>query len=432
VPPAPAELAAAVVAHYARARRDLPWRRTRDPYAIWVSEIMLQQTRVATVIPYWERWLGRFPTVRALAEAPLDDVLAHWAGLGYYTRARNLHRGAREVVERWGGALPDSAGDLRAVPGIGAYTAGAIASIAYGERAPLVDGNVARVLARVFGVDDDVKSAAGGKRIWALAAALMDGLAGGADPGDLNQGLMELGATVCAPRGPSCLACPLAAACVARRDGRQDALPVLPARRGLDELPVVERVALWIEADGAVLLARRRPEGLYGGLWELPQGDDLAAARRLVGARVTVGAAAFSHEQVLSHRRIRVEVRPARLAGKARLVGPRDPGYDALSWHPVAGVLGGDVGASSLTRALLDRKSPWSSNPTRSPSSRRATRRSSKASPPSATTSPTTTSRRRRAAPPRPSTSSSTTTTRSRTRSTRSSPARSRRSTRRW
>jgi len=432
VTPDPAAIAAAVVAHYARARRDLPWRRTRDPYAIWVSEIMLQQTRVATVIPYWERWLGRFPTVRDLAAAPLDDVLAHWAGLGYYTRARNLHRGAREVVERWGGALPGTAGGLREVPGIGAYTAGAIALIAFGERAPLVDGNVARVLARVFAVDDDVKSTAGGKRIWALAAALMDGLAPGADPGDLNQGLMELGATVCAPRAPSCLACPLAAACAARRDGRQDELPVVPARRGVDELPVLSCVALWIERGDEVLLARRRPEGLYGGLWELPQGDDLAAARRLVGSRVTVAAAGFSHEQVLTHRRIRVEVRPARLAAKARLVGPRDPRYDALSWHPIAGVLGGDVGASSLTRALLDRKSPWSRTSTPSPSSKRGTRRSSPASPPSATTSTTTTSARPRAAPPRASTSSSTTTTRSRPRSTRSSRARSRRSTARW
>ncbi|MCA9674076.1 MAG: A/G-specific adenine glycosylase, partial [Myxococcales bacterium] len=146
--PAAAAIAAAVVAHYRQVKRDLPWRRTRDPYAIWVSEIMLQQTRVATVIPYWERWMARFPTVQALAAAPLDDVLSAWAGLGYYSRARNLHRGAREVATRWGGALPRDAAALREVPGIGAYTAGAVASIAFGERAPLVDGNVARVLAR--------------------------------------------------------------------------------------------------------------------------------------------------------------------------------------------------------------------------------------------------------------------------------------------
>jgi len=143
-------IATAVVAHFARVKRDLPWRRTRDPYAIWVSEIMLQQTRVQTVIPYWERWMARFPTVSSLAGAPLDDVLAAWAGLGYYSRARNLHAGAQAVDARFGGALPSRAAELREVPGIGPYTAGAIASIAFGERAPLVDGNVARVLARVF------------------------------------------------------------------------------------------------------------------------------------------------------------------------------------------------------------------------------------------------------------------------------------------
>src|SRR5512135_565413 len=162
-------IAAAVVDHFAVVRRDLPWRRARDPYAIWVSEIMLQQTRVATVIPYWERWMARFPTVSALARAPLDDVLAAWAGLGYYSRARNLHAGAKAVDARFGGALPSSAAELRGVPGIGPYTAGAIASIAFGERAPLVDGNVARVLARVFGIDHDIKSTAGGKALWQRA-----------------------------------------------------------------------------------------------------------------------------------------------------------------------------------------------------------------------------------------------------------------------
>src|SRR6185503_5707528 len=185
-------IATAVVAHYAGARRDLPWRRTRDPYAIWVSEIMLQQTRVATVIPYWERWMARFPTVSALAKAPLDDVLAAWAGLGYYSRARNLHAGARAVDARFGGALPSRAAELREVPGIGPYTAGAIASIAFGERAPLVDGNVARVLARVFAIEDDIKSTAGQKALWTAAGELMRGLPESAAPGDLNQGLMEL------------------------------------------------------------------------------------------------------------------------------------------------------------------------------------------------------------------------------------------------
>src|SRR3954464_10347502 len=157
----PAELGAAVVAHYATVKRDLPWRRTRDPYAIWVSEIMLQQTRVQTVIPYWERWMTRFPTVSALAGAELDDVLAAWAGLGYYSRARNLHAGARAVDARFGGALPACAAELRGGPGIGAHTRRAIASIVFGDRVPLVDGNVARVLARVLAIEHDIKSTAG-------------------------------------------------------------------------------------------------------------------------------------------------------------------------------------------------------------------------------------------------------------------------------
>ncbi|HEY5946784.1 MAG TPA: A/G-specific adenine glycosylase, partial [Kofleriaceae bacterium] len=220
-------VASAVVTHYKRDRRDLPWRRTRDPYAIWVSEIMLQQTRVQTVIPYWERWMARFPTVTALAAAPLDDVLAAWAGLGYYSRARNLHAGAQAVTSAFAGALPRRASELRAVPGIGPYTAGAIASIAYGERAPLVDGNVARVLARVFAMRDDIKSSAGQKALWQRAGELMAALPDDHAPGDLNQGLMELGATLCSPTSPRCLLCPLAASCEAARTGRQDELPVV-------------------------------------------------------------------------------------------------------------------------------------------------------------------------------------------------------------
>src|SRR5687768_15197757 len=188
---------------------------------------MLQQTRVQTVIPYWERWMARFPTVSVLAEAPLDDVLAAWAGLGYYSRARNLHAGARAVATTHGGALPRRASELREVPGIGPYTAGAIASIAYGERAPLVDGNVARVLARVFAIEHDIKSSAGQRTLWQRAGELMSALPAEHAPGDLNQGLMELGATLCSPTSPRCLVCPLAAHCTAARTGRHDELPVV-------------------------------------------------------------------------------------------------------------------------------------------------------------------------------------------------------------
>jgi len=413
--PAPAEVAAAVVAHYGRVRRDLPWRRTRDPYAIWVSEIMLQQTRVATVIPYWERWMARFPTVAALAAAPLDDVLAAWAGLGYYSRARNLHRGAAEVARRWGGRLPGDAAGLREVPGIGAYTAGAIASIAFGEPAPLVDGNVARVMARVFAIDDDVKSARGGRRIWDAAGAVMAGLPAGAAPGDLNQGLMELGATVCVPRQPACPACPLAGPCRARAEDRTAELPIVPARKRAADLPLLDRVALWIERRGRVLLARRRPEGLYGGLWELPQGDDAAAAARAAGIQITAGEPVWVWEQTLSHRRLRLTIVPARVApdGRRASLGKcPEPSYDASSWQPITSMA--ELGISTATAAILRRRqnqeaSRWTSIPKRSPSSTKGTRRSSPASASSATTSPTRTSTARRRARPRPSTSSSTT-----------------------
>ena len=393
------QISRAVVEHYARARRDLPWRRTRDPYAIWVSEIMLQQTRVATAIPYWERWMARFPTVDALAAAPLDDVLAAWAGLGYYSRARNLHAGAVAVAEQ---GMPSSARELRDVKGIGAYTAGAIASIAYGERAPLVDGNVARVLARVLAIDDDVKSARGAKKIWDAAGALMEALPAHEAPGDLNQGLMELGATVCAPRAPSCLACPLRHLCAAYATGRQDELPVLPTRRGKDDLPLLAQTALWIERGEEILLARRRPDGLYGGLWELPPPrDELFEAGEVV----------HTHEQVLSHRRLRISVVTASLR-RASLGKWSDPSYDALSWHPLAKLA--DLGISSATAAIVRRRmlnreeSSWSSSPKRKPSSKKATRRSSKASASSATTSPTRTSRTPRSARRAASTSSST------------------------
>jgi A/G-specific adenine glycosylase len=395
-------IATAVIDHYVQVRRDLPWRRTRDPYAIWVSEIMLQQTRVATVIPYWQRWMEKFPDVVALASAPLDDVLASWAGLGYYSRARNLHAGAQAVRARFGGALPTRAAELRAVPGIGPYTAGAIASIAFGERAPLVDGNVARVLARVFAIEDDIKSTAGSKALWAAAGELMAALPASAAPGDLNQGLMELGATICAPTQPRCLVCPVVRDCEAARTGRQDVLPVVPARKQPGELPLIERTLVWIEHAGELVLARRTPDGLFGGLWELPP-LELAAA---LGATVDRTPIAF-HDQVLTHRRLRITV--VRGAMPGALVAPPDPGYDALVRVTIADAR--TLGIAAATAAILRKfkDTPWSSIPRPSPSSPKATRRSSKPSAASASTSATKTSPRPRRAPPRASTSSSTT-----------------------
>jgi A/G-specific adenine glycosylase len=401
-----AAVASAVVTHYRRDRRDLPWRRTRDPYAIWVSEIMLQQTRVQTVIPYWERWMARFPTVSALAAAPLDDVLAAWAGLGYYSRARNLHAGAREVAASFAGELPRQASELRRVPGIGPYTAGAIASIAYGERAPLVDGNVARVLARVFAIEHDIKSTAGQRALWDGAGALMTALPAEHAPGDLNQGLMELGATLCSPTSPRCLVCPLAAHCTAARIGRQDELPIVPARKKESELPVLSRAALWMTDGERIVLARRVPEGLFGGLWELPQGDDRFEIAKALGVTADPTPVAY-HDQTLSHRRLRIAVFRAGLP--RRLVPTAVPGYDGMTL--VARDAARSLGVAAATTAILSKyeDSPWSSIPKRSPSSPRATRRSSKASATSASTSETRTSSTRRSGRRKASTSSSTT-----------------------
>jgi len=404
-------VAEAVTAHYATVRRDLPWRRTRDPYAIWVSEIMLQQTRVATVIPYWERWMAKFPTVSVLAAASLDDVLAAWSGLGYYSRARNLWAGARAVGQAWGGELPRSAAELRGVPGIGPYTAGAVASIAFDERAPLVDGNVARVLARVFAIEHDIKSTAGVKTLWQRAGTLMQALPETTAPGDLNQGLMELGATLCSPTSPRCLVCPVAVHCEAARTGRQDELPVIARRKKQSELPLLARTLVWIEDAGELVLVRRRPEGLFGGLWELPS-LELAAQLGFVVDPAPVA----HHDQVLTHRRLQVTVVRGEMPMSLALVDRADPSYDAIDRVTFAQAT--CLGVAAATTAILRKyeDSPWSSTPKRSPSSPRATRRSSKASAASATTSTTRTSRIPPRAPRRASTSSSTTRSRSKRR----------------
>ncbi|MEM6453573.1 MAG: A/G-specific adenine glycosylase [Acidobacteriota bacterium] len=254
-------LRAALLAWYRRHARDLPWRRTRDPYAIWLSEVMCQQTRVETVIPYYERWLAALPTVDDLAAADEDRVFKLWEGLGYYRRARNLHRAAQRVVAD--GGFPIAAVDWMDLPGVGRYTAGAIASIVHGEPAPVVDGNVKRVFARLFAIDDSIDASATIRRLWSIAEALVDP----EDPGAFNQALMELGARVCTPRRPQCLTCPLSSMCAARAAGRQADLPVRRAKRAVPH----RDVALARVRRGArVLLVRRPPDGLLAGLWDFP------------------------------------------------------------------------------------------------------------------------------------------------------------------
>jgi A/G-specific adenine glycosylase len=252
---------------YDERKRDLPWRRSSDPYGVWVSEIMLQQTRVETVIPYYLRWMERFPTLVALAEADEDAVLSTWSGLGYYSRARNLRRAARVVRERFGGVLPESVEELRELPGVGEYTAGAVASIAFGRPEPAVDGNVRRVLARLLDEPDP-----GAALLRRRAAELVDP----ERPGDFNQALMELGATVCTRHNPQCGACPWRDGCGARRAGTVEERPT-PRRRGRVAERAFETAVVRVESRGAStisprFLVRRRPgDGLLGGMWEFPE-----------------------------------------------------------------------------------------------------------------------------------------------------------------
>jgi A/G-specific adenine glycosylase len=289
-----------LAAWYRRHARDLPWRGTADPYAVWISEIMLQQTQVATVGAYYRRWLERFPDVRSLAEAAEADVLKAWEGLGYYSRARNLLRAARQVVERFGGKLPREAADLRTLSGVGPYTAGAIASIAFGLDEPVLDGNVERVLSRVFAIEGDVRSTSGRRHLWELARRLIPrGRAG-----DFNQAMMDLGAVVCRPRRPACAVCPLSGLCLAAARGIQESLPRKPPRK---KPPHYDELAAAIWKRGRLLVVRRQAEGLLGGLWELPGGrgregeSPAAALARLLEEQVGIEAAVGGELTVIRH-----------------------------------------------------------------------------------------------------------------------------------
>jgi A/G-specific adenine glycosylase len=340
----------ALLAWFARHKRDLPWRHTRDPYAIWLSETMLQQTRVETVIPYYERFLARFPSVLALADAEPDEVTRLWSGLGYYSRARNLHAAARVLARERAGELPRDAAALRELPGVGRYTAGAVASIAFDRPEPIVDGNVARVLARLLDLRDDLKSPATQQRLWEEAAAL----AHGPRPGDLNQALMELGALVCTPRAPKCLVCPLREMCRGLAAGDPEALP---AKKRARAPRAIEGAAAIVVRGQSLLAVRRPPHGLLGGLWDLP-GDELAAREpaqagleralreRLgiaIGGVVKLGEVhhQFTHRTLRLHV-FRAEAKPGRVARSH---------YDAHRWLSLAAFQ--RLGASALARKAL-------------------------------------------------------------------------------
>lgn len=287
--------AAAVVAWQSRhGRNDLPWQGTRDPYRIWLSEIMLQQTQVTTVIPYFLRFAARFPTLRELAAAPEDEVLRLWSGLGYYSRARNLHRAARLVVERHGGEFPRSRADIEALPGIGRSTAAAIAGFAFGARAAILDGNVKRVLARHFAVEGFPGDRAVELELWQLAESLLP--AEGIER--YIQGLMDLGATLCTTRAPGCARCPVKSTC---RAFGEDRVAELPAPRPRRALPRRAAGMLVLLKDGEVLLQKRPPAGVWGGLWSLPEVDVEADVRRI--ALVQYGCTIRSVERlgVLRH-----------------------------------------------------------------------------------------------------------------------------------
>lgn len=330
---------------YRKSRRDLPWRRTRDPYAIWVSEVMLQQTRVETVVPYYVRFLERFPDVASLAAANEEQVLARFSGLGYYRRARALLAGARALCERHGGELPREVTELRALPGIGRYTAGAIASIAFDRAEPVVDGNVRRVLCRLEGWNGHGSD----ERLWRQAARL----ASGRTPGALNQALMELGALVCLPDRPHCDRCPLAAACRAHLAGDAERYPAPSPRRATERA----RVAVaWVVRRRRLLLERPAPGSPLRGSWDLPAveigpqtgaGAAIAAKLRGLGLDVEVEAPLARLSHAILHRRLTLEV-----VGCRRVRGPVSGG-GRLCWVDPGAL--DDVAISGATRKVAAR-----------------------------------------------------------------------------
>jgi len=327
----------ALLAWYQANARELPWRSVRSPYRTWVSEIMLQQTQVDTVIPYFQRWMAIFPDVHSLAAADEQEVLSLWEGLGYYSRARNLHRSAKMVVEAFDGELPQSVKELQKLPGIGPYTAAAIASIAFDMDVAAVDGNIRRVLSRLFNVQEPARSSEGERQLWSLAN---DNLPEG-QASAYNQALMDLGSLICTPKNPDCKNCPIEVFCQARAQGVQEARPVKLPRKKTPHHTVTAAI---IRRDGRVLLAQRLRTGLLGGLWEFPGGtleesdEDLRVCltreiKEELGVGVQVGEPFGKYKHAYTHFKISLYAFFCELEKDAQ---PKNLASEALAWVKIS------------------------------------------------------------------------------------------------
>ena len=346
-----------MTAWYEEARRDLPWRVDGDPYRILVSEMMLVQTTVAAVVPYFERFLGRFPDVRSLAAADESEVLKAWEGLGYYRRARQLHAAARMIVDEYGGTIPPDPAAVRALPGVGRYIAGAILSFAFDRPEPIVEANSQRVLARLLAIEENLKSASTQERIWQAAARLVPAVGAG----KFNQALIELGALVCAPREPGCLVCPLSALCAARRLGLQDVLPVITPKP--PPLAVAEACAIVVRG-GKILIVQRGRGGLWEQFWEFPtvhlNGVDPAGrsfgepvelaegVRRLTGIAIEPGPLVKAITYSVTNHRVKLSAHLAE--ARAGVLAP-GPGLVDARWVEPARL--GEYTFSSASRRLI-------------------------------------------------------------------------------
>jgi A/G-specific adenine glycosylase len=353
------KLAVPLIAWFRDRARKLPWRENPDAYAVWVSEIMAQQTRLDTVIPYYQAWMERFPNVFELAQASLQDVLTAWEGLGYYHRARNMQRAANMIVENYGGKIPQDINELRKLPGIGRYTAGAIASIAFGLDEPVLDGNIRRVFSRIFDISEPVESARVQNRLWELA---YENLPSG-QASAYNQALMELGALICTPRNPDCGSCPLAAICLAKQMGVQEQRPV---RLPKPKIPHHLVTAAVIYRDHRVLISQRPLEGLLGGLWEFPGGKiwpeeapETCLRREIreeLGVEVAVGALIGTYKHAYTHFRVTLHAYYCQLPGEMQ---PQSIQVKDIRWVEVNRLADYPMGkidrsiASQLTEEIL-------------------------------------------------------------------------------